>query len=76
MKCERCGGLRLWFHFVNRRKSSGWWQYDGWLCMNCGEIIDPLILMNRHTQRAMTQSGTPRSFGGKVVWVRQRDAVA
>lgn len=23
------------------------WRYDGWHCVYCGEVIDPLILVNR-----------------------------
>jgi hypothetical protein len=75
MKCERCGGFRLWFHFMNRKGSAAWWEYDGWLCMNCGEIIDPLILLNRNTQRRMNEPGRARSFGGKVLLVRQRENI-
>jgi len=25
------------------------WFYPGWRCVHCGEIIDPLILRNRHS---------------------------
>ncbi|MEC4889363.1 MAG: hypothetical protein RI101_04810 [Nitrospira sp.] len=24
-----------------------WWAFDGWLCLNCGDVIDPVILTNR-----------------------------
>ena len=23
------------------------WSYEGWRCIHCGEIVDPLILLNR-----------------------------
>ena len=72
MRCARCGGCRQWFHFVNRRDSSGWWEYDGWLCLNCGEVIDPVILSNRGLQQRMSNPIPPRPFdGSKIIWVRR-----
>jgi len=46
MTCDRCGGLSVAMHFVTDHT----WEYDGWLCMNCGNVIDPLILTNRDVQ--------------------------
>ena len=33
-------------HFANELL----WEYDGWECLNCGNIDDPLILSNRARQ--------------------------
>ena len=77
MTCERCGGLQLRSHFANVKSSVGAWEYDGWLCMNCGEIVDPLILSNRSRQHVIANGDRVRPFGGKVMWVpSQEDAVA
>lgn len=31
------------------------WSYEGWRCVYCGEIIDPLILFNRMKAKAKTE---------------------
>lgn len=46
MTCERCGGLSI----VMRFGDGFAWEYDGWRCMNCGNVIDPLIQSNRDVQ--------------------------
>lgn len=46
MRCERCGGLSVAMHFDDDHT----WEYDGWRCMNCGNVIDPLIQINRDVQ--------------------------
>lgn len=58
MTCERCGGLSIAMHFGDGFA----WEYDGWRCMNCGNVIDPLIRLNRDVQAhrgigPMTQRG-------------------
>jgi len=59
MTCERRGGLSVAAHFEGNHA----WEYDGWECLICGNITDPLIMTNRDAQahRAigpMTSSGT------------------
>lgn len=50
------------------------WEYDGWLCLNCGEIVDPLILLNRIVQNKLHDHIPPRPYdGNKVTWVRRSD---
>ncbi len=46
MICQRCGGLSVATHF----EAGHIWEYDGWACLICGNIIDPLILLNRDAQ--------------------------
>lgn len=71
MRCNRCGGLRLWSHFANLGTAVGAWAYDGWRCMNCGDVIDALILENRSLQQdTISAAHRVRPFGGKVVWLR------
>ena len=47
MKCKRCAGL------LNRERASGVMdgigdnESWGWRCVNCGEIVDQVILANR-----------------------------
>lgn len=46
MTCERCGGLSVAAHFEGGQA----WAYDGWECLLCGNIIDPVIMTNRDAQ--------------------------
>lgn len=47
MKCKRCAGL------LYREPSNGVMEGIadgeswGWRCVNCGEVVDPVILANR-----------------------------
>lgn len=43
VKCRRCHGLSV----ATRFGDDQWWAFDGWLCLNCGDVIDPVILNNR-----------------------------
>ena len=55
---------------------TGTWEYDGWLCLNCGEIVDPLIVLNRIVQNKLHDHLPPRPYdGSKVTWVRRLDDV-
>ncbi len=47
MRCPKCGGLMNFETFVNVDVESIPWHYEGCRCIDCGEIIDPIILRNR-----------------------------
>ena len=47
MKCERCNGLFIPVSFVGGDDVIGAWEYDGWNCLNCGHVTDPLFMKNR-----------------------------
>jgi hypothetical protein len=71
MRCERCGGLRVARRFGDDRV----WGYDGLLCLNCGNVSDPLITSNRELQArglltSMRAKGM-RSAGGAVTTARR-----
>lgn len=70
MNCERCGGLQIWSHFENVGGPAGAWAYDGWLCMNCGSIVDPLIAVNKSMTHATPTGNRVRPFEGKIIWSR------
>jgi hypothetical protein len=46
MKCQRCGGIMVREEFYGLDD-----MFSGWRCIFCGEIIDPVILQNRGTQK-------------------------
>jgi hypothetical protein len=77
MRCDRCGGFQLRSHFQSGKDITGTWEYDGWLCLNCGEIVDPLILLNRIVHSRLDDHLPPRPYdGSKVTWVRRLDDLA
>lgn len=43
IQCPRCHGLSVATHFG----TGDCWAFDGWLCLNCGDVVDPVILTNR-----------------------------
>ena len=58
MTCERGGGLSVATHFERDYA----WEYDGWECLLCGNMTDPLIMTKRDAQAhgtigPMTSSG-------------------
>jgi hypothetical protein len=47
MKCQKCGGWMSFEHFLHTENEGIPWSYEGWRCVYCGEVVDPLILLNR-----------------------------
>ena len=47
MKCMRCQGLMVADHFLDLQGTGGLMWMEGWRCMNCGHVVDPLIEANR-----------------------------
>ena len=52
MRCQRCQGWMITDHFMDILNVSGQMDFTGWRCLNCGEIIDPVIV--RHHQSAVS----------------------
>jgi hypothetical protein len=71
MTCERCGGLSVARHFEGGQA----WEYDGWECLICGNITDPLITSNREAQSSTLQQVMSvkgmRGAGGTVAVARR-----
>jgi hypothetical protein len=46
MTCLRCEGLMIpdWYHDLLETGQS---NFMGWHCMNCGAVVDPVIVANR-----------------------------
>lgn len=57
IRCFRCSGLRVATHFVTGASE----PFDGWLCLNCGDMVDPVILANRNSRA----DGPAMSMGAK-----------
>ena len=46
MKCHKCGGVMTYEKFYGNAE-----DFFGWRCIICGEIVDPVILENRHVSK-------------------------
>lgn len=46
MRCPRCMGMMVHQIFEDLWETGDFFFY-GWRCVNCGEIIDPVIVSNR-----------------------------
>ncbi|HUL21324.1 MAG TPA: hypothetical protein VLZ10_07705 [Thermodesulfobacteriota bacterium] len=46
MKCPRCQGVMAFEKFYGSHE-----YFFGWRCVNCGEIVDQVILENRIWKR-------------------------
>ena len=56
--CLRCGGLMVVEHYMDF-----WGDADNVAvrrCVHCGDVIDPVILRNRHTQGAAAGTSSRR----------------
>jgi hypothetical protein len=43
MTCHRCDGLMNHERFYDLGDYSGDFECEGWRCINCGAIVDPVI---------------------------------
>ena len=60
MNCQRCNGLMIHDSFLDLRDDTGRLGFDGWKCINCGEVVDPVVLTHRteapsHPYRSRTR---------------------
>jgi len=51
MNCLICSGIMNFEAFVSSAAEGGPWAYEGWRCVYCGDIIDPVILRHRILSR-------------------------
>jgi hypothetical protein len=47
MTCRRCQGRMARDHFLDLQESGGEWWLEGWRCINCGHVFDPVLERNR-----------------------------
>lgn len=46
MRCRRCQGLMVWDRFIDLAQTDRLWAFV-WRCVNCGEVLDAVILSHR-----------------------------
>lgn len=60
-QCQRCGGFLVSYHCLDLENSWG----DRWCqtlrCVQCGELVDPIILQNR--RRSLSRRRPSRASG-------------
>jgi hypothetical protein len=39
-------------HFLDLQESGGEWWLEGWRCINCGHVFDPVLEKNRRMHAA------------------------
>jgi hypothetical protein len=39
-------------HFLDLQESGGEWWLEGWRCINCGHVFDPVLEKNRRLHAA------------------------
>lgn len=52
MTCQRCKGCMARDHFLDMQQSGGEWWMEGWRCINCGHVYDPVVERNRRMHAA------------------------
>jgi hypothetical protein len=64
MRCPKCHGLMSYESFRSTHIEAIPWAYEGWRCVYCGAIIDPLVLLNRKKNRPTSKD---TSFGNDPI---------
>lgn len=67
MSCHRCHGLMVRDSFVDLRDDTGRLKFQGWRCVNCGEVVDPVVLAHRVDEQPLPYCGKTRD---RRVWER------
>lgn len=50
-KCSRCGGLMVMYFCMDLLNSTGDLEFAAKRCVQCGEVIDPVIQRNRRLRQ-------------------------
>lgn len=58
MKCLRCGGLMTCENYLTRTELGELGFCDGWRCLNCGDVVDAVILSHRRQGAPEPRTGS------------------
>jgi len=64
MTCARCQGLMVSDRFTDLLDDSGQLRFNGWRCIICGDVVDPIIVQNRNHKPATSSRPRPRQHIG------------
>ena len=71
MRCPRCHGMMVAVNLDDADGPTHQQLLAGWRCLQCGEVVDPVIMQNRRTphhpskNRARLPCGVVTGPGGK-----------
>jgi RNase P subunit RPR2 len=60
MTCHRCHGLMVRERYDDIELGSAEREIPSWPCLNCGAIVDPVILSHHHTSDKTGRDRLPR----------------
>ena len=61
--CRRCGGLMVGEFCMDLPNGTGELEFLASRCVQCGDVVDPVILKNRRMQRPSSISHLPTPQG-------------
>ncbi|MBI1824039.1 MAG: hypothetical protein HYR80_08020 [Nitrospirae bacterium] len=62
MNCPKCNGFMLYENFFDYLDDTGKMSFQGWRCVACGKILDPIIDSNRKNKTHVFVSRARRKF--------------
>jgi hypothetical protein len=62
MECPRCHGIMIEDVFEDLMDDTGSLHFTGWRCLACGEILDPVIALNRGSHQEPLQGRARKKF--------------
>ena len=74
MTCRRCHGCMARDHFLDLQESGGEWWLEGWRCINCGHVFDPVLEKNRRLHAAASVE-SQQSVTSEPVAAREQDSM-
>lgn len=57
MTCPKCNGLMIRQTFLDTREGSSMMSFVGHRCLNCSEVVDPVIERNRSNPQTRKDKG-------------------
>ena len=58
--CPRCGGLMVPDRYIDLLDDTGHLEFTAARCVSCGEVMDPVIIENRHRRIPLPKRGAKR----------------
>lgn len=62
MICSRCHGLMVPIRLEDAESTTAPDPIEGWHCLLCGEVIDPVILAHREDRHALSRDRARRRY--------------
>jgi len=71
MTCTRCQGCMAKDHFLDLMESAESMWLAGWRCLNCGNVLDPVMERNRRGQEMAAVVSTARVPGHNRIGLKR-----